>query len=288
VRISSHSLLHLRIEILLKMERLGQHRFLLPYQRYNLVLKNGWLVIFVLLIIFACSYHKQFKKTNLTYVPGEFFVKFKENTPLISLRFKSGIALTGIPSIDKLNKRFGVKAIERVYKESPRVKRGIERDVFGLSRIYRFLVNKEVDIQEVVSYYKLDPSVEASWPNYLPTIPENANISSQEFLVKFKLNAPTPSIKSKGGIALTGIPSIDKLNKRFGVKSIVRIFGGSALSIAEKKETIDVFGLLRCYKFILSKESTNLLPIIIEYHLDPNIESVQPIYKKGSTSKGHY
>jgi hypothetical protein len=246
------------------------------------------IVLFLAIVISGSSLANVLKKesnpqqvsTQEKNGPQFLLVKFKENAPAPVTEVVGGIAVTSIPSIDTLNKKFKVRSIERICVESYRIKKGIEKDIFGLIRTYNFMLPKETDVLAMVEQYKLDPNVESAWPNYLPTIEPNLKFFPDQFLVKFKLNAPTPSIKILEGIAATGIPSIDALNKKFGVRSIKKVFGGEtkATAVEKKEDTIDMFGLLRLYKFTLAKEA-DILPIVRQYHMDSHVESAQPVYK---------
>ena len=94
-------------------------------------------------------------------VLGEFIVKFKTGK-LKGDKLKISSGVTGIKSIDVLNKINGVKTLEKKIK----VLKGI--DNVGLDRIYTFKVDDKKDILSLIDNYKLDPNVEYAEPIFKP------------------------------------------------------------------------------------------------------------------------
>jgi subtilisin family serine protease len=79
------------------------------------------------------------------FVPGEFIVKFKE-VPISSL------------SVDYLNEKYQVKAIENIFKNN--------KDT-TLDNIYSFYVSEDADILSIVEDYNSLDNVEYAEPNYI-------------------------------------------------------------------------------------------------------------------------
>jgi hypothetical protein len=82
---------------------------------------------------------------ELEFVLGEVLVKFRTG---ISVGSKNGIVTTGIASVDKLNRRFEAKAVEKVF-----------------SNVYKLTLPKDSDVLFVAREYEADPNVEYAEPN---------------------------------------------------------------------------------------------------------------------------
>jgi hypothetical protein len=222
---------------------------------------------------------QQEQKPKDEVIPGEFIIKFKEQTPIGAAETKDGVALTGIASIDQLNKKFKARAVERIYADSPKFKEGTEQDIFGLTRTYRFVFPPDANLDAILAGYRADANVESADPKYLVPVESGVEFFPAQFLVQFKINAPKPLIEVKEGIAVTGIPSVDALNKKFQVTSIEKMIPENSQADNEA-ETIDLFGLLRFYKFKVP-EGADIATLVKEYQLDPMIETASPSYKAG-------
>jgi subtilisin family serine protease len=98
------------------------------------------------------------KEDNIEYVTGEFIVKFKLDKDIVITKSANGISLTGISSIDKLNKDYGVKSIERLF---------ISKENSALFNIFRFRVDSNLDLLECVKKYSKDNNVLYAEPNYI-------------------------------------------------------------------------------------------------------------------------
>jgi hypothetical protein len=218
-------------------------------------------------------------------VTGEFMFRFAQNVPQPEIKIVDGIAITGIPSIDALNRKFKVSSIEGVFDNSHKIKKGLEKDIFGLARSYRCIVPKETDINSVIKQYKLDPHIENAWPKRLSTLEAEKEAVPGVFLVRFSLDTPQPAVKIVDGIAITGIPSIDTLNKKYKVGSIEKLFGknNSGNDAGKKSREKDPFRIMRIYKFTLSSKEMDMQTVIRQYHMDPNVEMARLQYK---TKKG--
>lgn len=96
-------------------------------------------------------------------MPGEILVKFKS----------SGISALSTSSLAKLNSQYGLISADKVFPKAPVGARistlasGERRTLPDLSRIYKLVFPKDVDIPEVVAAYQGDPQVEYAEPNYI-------------------------------------------------------------------------------------------------------------------------
>lgn len=95
---------------------------------------------------------------NIEYVSGEFIVKFKTEKNIDIVKISNGRISTGIVSIDSLNEKHNVKAVERLFNtcEKP-----------YLYNIFKFVVPKNSDILSIVKQYSSDPNVIYAEPNYI-------------------------------------------------------------------------------------------------------------------------
>jgi len=91
------------------------------------------------------------------YVPGEFIIKFKNNINVDILNISDTI-LTGISSIDLLNKKYGIKNIEPLFKN---------KCPASLSNVYKITFPSDVNIYSVMDDYSRDIDVEYIEPNYI-------------------------------------------------------------------------------------------------------------------------
>jgi parallel beta-helix repeat protein len=106
-------------------------------------------------------------QSNQRFVPGEFIVKFKG-----SVSVPKTMGITGVQSIDRLNKNFGVISVKKVFKTNTNF----------LQKIYKFTVPINSDILAIVKEYKNNPLVEYAEPNYIyhtTATPNDSSFSSQ-------------------------------------------------------------------------------------------------------------
>jgi len=113
---------------------------------------------------------------------------------------------------------------------------------FGIKRILevskmKFLFRKIVDFSNEKKHYL----------EYKPG----------EIIVKFKSNINI-SLKTVENSTITGLGLVDKLNRKFGIRSIVKI-------------------LANIYKFVLPRRA-NILSVLSEYNSNPYIEYAEPNY----------
>jgi subtilisin family serine protease len=129
------------------------------------------------------------------FIPGEFFVKFKEET-VLSISSSNGIITTGILSIDSLNKEFKVKDLKETFSSvSKKPKNPVLFESIGLNRIYTFKCSEETDVLNACESYENNPYVEYAEPNYFghghgKAIPNDANFNLQWGLHNDGTNPP--------------------------------------------------------------------------------------------------
>lgn len=92
------------------------------------------------------------------YVSGELIVKFQEDAK-INLQSVGGTLLTGLPTIDNINSKYGgLKSAEQVFKNSL---------VPSLSNVYKFIFSSGTDITSLVKDYSYELCVVYAEPNYI-------------------------------------------------------------------------------------------------------------------------
>jgi len=111
---------------------------------------------------------------NYEFVPGEFIIKLTKDREISS------------PSIDKLNKKYQVSSLEKVFKnsESPL-----------LDKIYIISIPEDSDILSVVNDYSSCPDINYAEPNFfvhLCGIPNDEDFSKQWNLYNTGQNEGTP------------------------------------------------------------------------------------------------
>ncbi len=149
------------------------------------------------------------------YLPGELIIKFKDEAEIGEvaghlINARQGFAeVTGSANLDKLNRRYKVKQMRRVFRRlvhtdrtlsgeiSPYEAKALHREArekfrarvdkirkkYGrrlqnadqpevpyLGNIYRVKVHPAVNIEEACAYYMQDPNVEYAQPDYLSTV----------------------------------------------------------------------------------------------------------------------
>jgi len=114
---------------------------------------------------------------NPEYVKGEVLVKFKDKVEVES-SFKSGIAKTGISSVDKVLEPYQTEAIEKVFKETREQRsrktvrtirdfKGNEIEVPSLFNIYKLKFDTIWDAKQIIEDLQKDPNIEYAELNYL-------------------------------------------------------------------------------------------------------------------------
>jgi len=112
-------------------------------------------------------------------------IKFKEDT-LVSLSLSSNnFMLTSISSIDLLNEKYNVITIEKLYKDFT---------FPGLSSFYKFIFQNDIDVNDLVKEYSLNPNVEYAEPNYIN------HFSSISYTLKDELQETIQTVSNDSGI----------------------------------------------------------------------------------------
>jgi len=148
-------------------------------------MKKLTVFLFTCLIIIFSSLNSQEKKVQEKqpkFVPGELIIKFRNVN-------NENFDPTKIPSIDKLNKKYKAKKIERVFKhiKKPTTRKfskikKTEVTVPDLFPVYKIKFDENVDIEKIAEEYRKDPNVEYAHPNYIPvlhTIPNDSYFDLQ-------------------------------------------------------------------------------------------------------------
>ncbi len=103
------------------------------------------------------------------YTPGELIVKLKKSVldeKAIRISEQDTTVVTGISSIDELNRLYKVSSLEPVFKNS---------DDPELSQYYLLKFPETTPVLDIGTRYMLDSSVEEAMPNYLMTIYQQPN-----------------------------------------------------------------------------------------------------------------
>lgn len=98
------------------------------------------------------------------YVPGEVIVKFKKGLDKLEKDSKGNVK-TGVGSVDALNSKHQVKAMEKILKKQEKISK--KKSKHGLDRIYLLKLSKNADIEKVVKEFNKDPNIEYAEPNYI-------------------------------------------------------------------------------------------------------------------------
>jgi subtilisin family serine protease len=142
---------------------------------------------------------------SYVYAEDEFFVKFKVETNL-EISKRSNTMITGIQSIDDLNKEFKVIDIKETFLS--RIKNPKNPELFtsiGLDRIYTFKVEQGVNILDAVEAFDKDLSVEYAEVNGIgfaasQVFPNDADFGLQWGLHNTGSNPPPHPGKSDADI----------------------------------------------------------------------------------------
>ncbi|MCK4501259.1 hypothetical protein KAU11_12235 [Candidatus Babeliales bacterium] len=108
------------------------------------------------------------------FAPDEVIIKFKPDKITAKPIIKQNLVVTGIKSIDNLNKKHKAILIKKVFKKAkkPKIpylitKTGKKRFIPDLSSIYKITLPKDADILSIIEEYKKDPNIEYAEPNYI-------------------------------------------------------------------------------------------------------------------------
>ena len=103
----------------------------------------------------------------IRFAPGVLMLKFSEGVK-VEMEKREGYVATAIPSIDALNRKYGVIEFTKIFSLEPKSEKGrtAYREL-GLDRVYRFVTLPEADVQAMVAEYEADPNVESAEPDYV-------------------------------------------------------------------------------------------------------------------------
>ena len=105
-------------------------------------------------------FQKTSDKTNSInydeYIAGELIIKFKEE--INYFKSKDGILITGLESIDRLNKKYGVTSAEKILRDNLPT---------SLSNIYKFILDDQTCLIKISKEYMNDQNVIYAEPNYI-------------------------------------------------------------------------------------------------------------------------
>jgi hypothetical protein len=79
------------------------------------------------------------------YVPGEVIVKLKKHPDKLEKDYKGNVK-TGVVSVDALNSRHQVKAMEKILKKQEKISK--KKSKHGLDRIYLLKLSKAAEVQQ--------------------------------------------------------------------------------------------------------------------------------------------
>ncbi len=103
-------------------------------------------------------------ETATNYAENELIVKFKTSSATSTMINSKELSPknTGKSSINKLNKKFSAKKLEKVFKEEA----GKNKKDLRFATVYKVKTSKGINIKNAVEEYKKDPNVEYAQPNY--------------------------------------------------------------------------------------------------------------------------
>lgn len=105
---------------------------------------------------------------SMYYVPNEMVLKLKDNVETTIVATAREITCTGVPGLDELNKKFGVKKFVRQFPDIPARIREAEREIktkeIDMSRYYVLDFDAKHKLEEVMKAYANEASVEKVEP----------------------------------------------------------------------------------------------------------------------------
>ena len=104
------------------------------------------------------------------YVPDEIIIQFKSSVAnSVQSAVSRNSSQTGLPEIDKLNRKYGVSKIIKAFqfKENASNARQQAADKFGLSRTFILKVENNTNIEALLKEYNANEDVQYAEPNGL-------------------------------------------------------------------------------------------------------------------------
>ncbi|HDM89992.1 MAG TPA: hypothetical protein ENG67_02150, partial [candidate division WOR-3 bacterium] len=131
---------------------------------------RSFLALAIVIAAAAYAAEPQLDPYNPPYAPGRVLVKFKDNVEISS----KSAGRTGIESIDRLNARYGVKSLAKLFPNAVRHEEkrtfkdpsGKVHTIPNLHNIYKLEIDRSYDPREVAREYEKDPNVEYAEPDY--------------------------------------------------------------------------------------------------------------------------
>ncbi len=157
---------------------------------------------------------------NPEYVKGEVLIKFKDEAQ-VNKSIKSGVAKTGLSSVDKVLEPYQTEAIVKVFKETREQRqrktnktihdfKGNEIEVPALFNIYKLKFDTIWDVKQLVEELKKDTTVDFAEPNYLVYTME---ILESRILPKHS-SLPNPNITPQNSII---VPDDPLYSQQYGI-----------------------------------------------------------------------
>jgi len=103
------------------------------------------------------NYEDKSWNDEIKYIPGEIIVKIKKDVLINSAQIDDFYSF-GIPSIDKINKKFRVKSVKSL---------SYEKTNSFLSSVYKIILPEEIFVPYALIEYNKNPNVEYAEPNYI-------------------------------------------------------------------------------------------------------------------------
>src|SRR5690606_23307564 len=129
-------------------------------------------ILFTMLLLFLFS-HASFSQNSEAITPGVFRIKVSEELAsqleqLQLTRDNNNVVLTGISSIDAINRQYTVSGIKRVFRHAGKFE--AKHRKYGLHRWYEIEMDKAASVLQALTAYDQLSSVEKAEPVYKKAI----------------------------------------------------------------------------------------------------------------------
>ena len=98
---------------------------------------------------------------NINFVSNEIIIKFQDTILLNTSLSSEGFVSTGINSIDKINRKHGLFAYQKVFNDMSSTKSSY------LTNVYKLIFQNKTDVLKIVDEYNNDDNVIYAEPNYI-------------------------------------------------------------------------------------------------------------------------
>ncbi|MEW5802361.1 MAG: S8 family serine peptidase [bacterium] len=163
--------------------------------------KIAGLIYALILMAVAVSVRTSFAQTRMKgqgshFYPGEIIIKFTEQAfRSLATKAERGIALTAVPSIDNLNRKYGVYAIEAFVNDGEQGYKAAE-DPYGLARIFVLRVPKEADTDSIVEAFQKDSHIEFAELSGYAVMDDQVPRENPGFDAAHELNYRSPELNT--------------------------------------------------------------------------------------------